>query len=152
MSAEKLQRVVDIEEIRQLRARYVRLVDEKDWLAWRDLFTEDLHFEEPPHVSIVGRDAVVEFVSSCVADAVTVHRCYTAEITVTGTDTAEGIWGMSDHCEWPGNKGAAGSGHYRERYRRTADGWRIAHVIVTRLQWGPLPGGFPDVVNAAINL
>jgi hypothetical protein len=31
----------DIEQIKQLKARYFRLMDTKDWVAWRDLFTDD---------------------------------------------------------------------------------------------------------------
>ena len=31
----------DVEAIKQLKARYCRLLDTKDWAAWRDLFTDD---------------------------------------------------------------------------------------------------------------
>ena len=31
----------DIEQIKQLKARYFRLMDTKDWAAWKDLFTDD---------------------------------------------------------------------------------------------------------------
>ena len=33
--------LVDIEAIRQLKARYCRFLDNKDWAAWRTIFTDD---------------------------------------------------------------------------------------------------------------
>ena len=37
----------DIEAIRQLKARYFRFVDTKQWDRWGDLFTEDAVFHVP---------------------------------------------------------------------------------------------------------
>ena len=34
--------IADIEEIKQLKARYFRLMDTKQWDEWADLFTDDL--------------------------------------------------------------------------------------------------------------
>ena len=33
--------LIDIESIKQLKARYCRYLDTKDWDRWRDLFTDD---------------------------------------------------------------------------------------------------------------
>src|SRR5438128_1643404 len=42
----ELQRLRDIEEIRQLRARYFLCVDHQEWERWgREVLTEDFHFE-----------------------------------------------------------------------------------------------------------
>ncbi len=40
-----VEKLWDIEQIKQLKARYFRLMDTKDWAAWRELFTDDcLHY------------------------------------------------------------------------------------------------------------
>ena len=33
--------LMDVESIKQLKARYCRYLDTKDWARWRDLFTDD---------------------------------------------------------------------------------------------------------------
>ena len=33
--------LLEIEAIKQLKARYCRLLDTKDWQGWRDLFSDD---------------------------------------------------------------------------------------------------------------
>ena len=33
--------LTDVESIKQLKARYCRYLDTKDWDRWRDLFTDD---------------------------------------------------------------------------------------------------------------
>ena len=42
-----LQRLMDIEEIAQLKARYFRFIDTKDWVAFQDLFTDDCRHHLP---------------------------------------------------------------------------------------------------------
>ena len=37
--------LVEIEAIRQLKARYFRLLDTKQWDAWLEVFTEDFQAE-----------------------------------------------------------------------------------------------------------
>ncbi len=46
------------------------------------------------------------------------------EITLTGPDSATGIWAMYDRVEMPGNR-FEGYGHYHDEYRRV-DG-AVAH-------------------------
>ncbi|CAB4836986.1 MAG: hypothetical protein F2754_17095 [Actinobacteria bacterium] len=41
-------RLADIEEIRQLKARYFRLTDQKRWDEWLDVFVEDVRIDWPP--------------------------------------------------------------------------------------------------------
>ena len=67
------------------------------------------------------------------ADTVTVHQGHMPEIAVTSPDTATGIWALHDIVIWPNGTRLDGFGHYREQYRREADGWRIASSALTRL-------------------
>ena len=138
----EVQRLQDIESIKQLKARYCQLVDTKEWDRWAtEILTEDYRLEGEGAVH-EGRDDVVAFVSSSLADARTVHHCHTPVITIAGPDTATGVWAMQDHVHMTLD-GAPfafrGAGHYHEEYVRTADGWRIRSTVATRLSVDLLP-------------
>jgi hypothetical protein len=81
-------------------------------------------------------------VSKSLDGASTVHHCHMPEVTLTGPDTASGIWAMQDHVTMT-LRGAPfsfrGAGHYRETYVRTEDGWRIKSSKLERLSVVPLP-------------
>ncbi len=127
----------DIEEIKQLKARSVRFVDTKEWSAWaRDVLAADYRVESDGGVH-EGREEVVAFVSAALENATTVHHCHTPEISVTGPDTASGIWAMNDYVSWPGDGAPVvlrGYGHYHEDYVRTDEGWRIRRTTGSRLR------------------
>jgi len=142
-----VQQLQDIEAIKQLKARYCQLVDTKEWDRWAaEILTEDYRLEGDGGVHD-GRDGVVAFVSSNLAEARTVHHCHTPVITITGPDTATGVWAMQDHVHMTLDGTALafrGAGHYHEQYVRTPDGWRIRSTVATRLAVDPLPV-LPDV-------
>ena len=137
-------RLLAVEEIRRLKARYFRLLDTQQWDDWGDVFTADVVMDIPEAGTVTtGRDDVVRGVSSALAGAQTVHHGHMPEIELTGPDTARGIWAMEDYVEWPtGEDGARvgmrGYGHYREEYRREDDVWRIARLRLDRLRIDPL--------------
>jgi uncharacterized protein (TIGR02246 family) len=127
------------EEIKQLKARYFRLMDTKQWEDWADVFTEDLDaWIEGYSDASVGRDAFVSSVSAMLADALTVHHGHMPEIEVTGPQTARGIWAMFDYVKFTSPERQVelkGYGHYHEEYRKGADGrWRISSLKLHRLR------------------
>jgi hypothetical protein len=131
-----VQELRDIEEIKRLRAQYVRLVDTKQWQTWAELLTEDFRLESDAGVH-EGRDAVVAMVSGALETGSTVHHCFTPEISLTGADTATGVWAMEDivRIELNGAPIAFhGYGHYHDVYVRTNAGWRFKGSIETRLR------------------
>ena len=121
-------------EIHNLKARYCRLLDTKDWEGWGQLFTEDFHLDVTGSGGDVmqGRDAVVASVRGSIGEAKTAHQVHSPEIVIDG-DSATAVWAMQDRVVWGEGKGLTGYGHYHERYVRTADGWRIAQQKLTRL-------------------
>ena len=130
----------DIEEIKQLKARYFRLVDEKKWDEWADVFTEDFNawFADVPDERLESRDAFVEFIRRAIGASVSIHHGHMPEIEITGPDTARGVWAMYDRLKYVNPDGSVldvdGYGHYHEEYRRCADGrWRISRLRLTRL-------------------
>lgn len=143
-SAEELaglvQRLWDIEQIKQLKARYWRFLDQRDWDGFAGLFTPDCHFRYGPQDKhfCTGPTEITAFVKSWTDPGITVHHGHAPEITVLSTTTAEGIWALYDHVDSRGSRGRAkfeGYGHYWESYTKADDGvWRISASRLTRLR------------------
>jgi len=139
-------RLVDLEAIKQLKARYFRLMDTRQWEAWGDVFTEDCSManagpEDPP---TVGRDAIVAFVRDAVEPMITTHHGHSPEIEFHSATSASGIWAMFDYLEGPGYR-MQGWGHYHETYRKGVDGrWRIASTRLMRLRVEATPSEVED--------
>jgi uncharacterized protein (TIGR02246 family) len=148
---DSLKVLVDIEAIKQLKARYFRLMDQKQWDEWAMVFAEDAHLVVPEGgVDERGRAAVVASVSGVLEGVRTVHHGHMPEIEITGPDTARGTWAMFDYVEFPSRPdgervGLQGYGHYTEEYVREDGQWRIASLHLSRLRIDPLGGGLPGV-------
>ena len=139
-----LRRLVDIEAIKQLKARYFRLMDQKRWDEWAMVFARDVHMVVPEgDMDVRGRDAVVRSVSGILEGVRTVHHGHMPEIEITGADRAQGTWAMFDYVEFPADAAGArfglqGYGHYTEEYVREDGEWRIASLHLSRLRVDPL--------------
>ncbi|AOF98921.1 MAG: nuclear transport factor 2 family protein [Blastomonas sp.] len=122
-------------DICNLKARYCRCLDTKDWQGYAEVFADDAVLDTSPSggLTVAGRDALVAYVRSSISeDTITTHHIHAPEIAIDG-DTATGIWAMQDRNIWPNGRKLLGFGHYHERYVRTADGWRIAESSLTRI-------------------
>ncbi|XVQ09746.1 nuclear transport factor 2 family protein [Spirillospora sp. CA-255316] len=126
----------DIEAIKQLKARYCRTLDTKDWDAMRQVFTDDVVIDTTGSGGTVisGAGAFMAFLLDNLADRVTVHHCHTPEITLTSPSTATGVWAMEDRVQWPGGRELNGFGHYHETYEKSGGTWRIKTSTLTRLR------------------
>ena len=134
----------DVEAIKQLKARYCRLMDTKDWTAYRQLFIDDVVMDttESGGGVIEGADDFLAFLVEAIGDVTTVHQCHTPEIELTAPTTAAGVWAMEDMLRFPDGSELHGYGHYHETYVKSADGWRIASSRLSRLRMdftAPLP-------------
>ena len=126
--------LAEIEAIKQLKARYFRLLDTKQWDVWREVFSDDFSAEvHGPHpvIHFASPDEMVATNRKVLAEAPTVHHGHTPEIELTGPDTAKGTWAMMDRVEL--GAGFQGYGHYHEEYRKRDGRWRISRMTLTRL-------------------
>jgi uncharacterized protein (TIGR02246 family) len=128
--------VDDIEAIKQLKARYFRTMDTKDWVAMRRLFTDDVTMDTTDSGGgvVTGADAFMAFLEQTLADAVTVHHGHMPEVTLTSSTTASGVWALHDEIVWPDGTRMRGDGHYHETYELVGEQWRIASSTLTRLR------------------
>lgn len=132
--------LVDIERIRQLKARYFQYLDQKRWDEWEQVFCEDVLIDTTQDDSPVihGRAAFREFLPPILEGVQTVHHGHMPRIEITGPDTATGVWSMEDMLWWPESQGGRalwGMGWYFEKYRRDPDGeWRILELKLRRIK------------------
>lgn len=138
VSLADVQQLKDIEEIKQLKARYFRFLDLHWWPELRDLFTDYAVFEIGESTS--SPKTPEEFVASVgrhLNEATSVHHGHMPEIRIVDIETAHGIWAMFDAVEPSARSGypvLTGYGHYTESYRKVDGRWRIARLRLTRLK------------------
>lgn len=133
-----LERLIAIEAIKQLKARYCRYVDTKAWEEFGTLFTADAQIEFPSANYASSAPPWVELVKSLLDTRETMHHCHTPEITVLAGDEAVGIWAMEDRVTDPSGEDAPrrGFGHYHERYVKRDDEWFISGLRLDYLWRG----------------
>ena len=125
----------DIEAIRQLKARYFRTMDTKDWQGMRHVFTDDVVVDTSAAggSTVSGADEFIAFLQEALNGAVTVHQGHMPEIDLTSATTATGIWALNDLVIWPNGTRLEGYGHYYETYEKVGDQWLIKSSTLTRL-------------------
>jgi uncharacterized protein (TIGR02246 family) len=125
----------DLEAIRQLKARYFRTMDTKDWAGMRQVFTDDVVLDTSAAGGSVvsGADEFMTFLQEVLSGAVTVHQGHMPEIELTSPTSATGIWALNDIVIWPDGTRLTGYGHYHETYEKSGDVWKIKSSKLTRL-------------------
>ncbi|MGH7842996.1 MAG: nuclear transport factor 2 family protein [Candidatus Binataceae bacterium] len=138
-----VERLLAIEEIRQLKARYFRCMDTKDWAGFTAVFAPDASVDyTPPSADssdwkATGAANVVALVRSVVERAVSIHHGHMAEVEITSPTTARAVFAMEDLIYWPEgsrHKTMHGWGHYHETYEKISGRWMIKTLVLTRLR------------------
>jgi len=122
--------LVVLEELRQLKYRYVRALDLKQWDDFADTLTPDVTTNYGAHLTFEDRDAVVTFMRNSLGPTIiTVHQCHHPELSVDG-DSATGTWYLDDRVIVLEHRMLlTGAAFYDDTYRRCDDGkWRISHT------------------------
>ncbi|MGB3794700.1 MAG: nuclear transport factor 2 family protein [Alteraurantiacibacter sp.] len=130
------------EAIKDVKARYCRFLDTKDWAGFGSLFTADATMdvhEDTGMDPVTGVEAIVAQVRFAVDSASSSHQVHTPEVELTGLDSARAVWAMQDRVVWQAGKSPVegvgsitGYGQYHETYRRVDGDWKIASLRLSR--------------------
>src|ERR1700730_13165768 len=102
-----IERVLAVEEIKQVKARYFRCMDTKDWEGFAAVFTSDATADYTPAAidssdwKAAGAAKIVALVRKVVEPAVSIHHGHMPEIEITSANTAHAIFAMEDLIFWP---------------------------------------------------
>lgn len=149
----------EIEAIRQVKARYFRYLDTKQWELWRTVFTDDLRLDGTTR-PYATPDDFVEGTRSWLGPALTIHHGHTSEVVLTSATTARAITAMFDWVEFRDqaddnrcgeHRGFTGCGHYEEEYRKEDGEWKISLLRLTRLHLEPITGDPRAMLPTAVS-
>ncbi|SDG37729.1 nuclear transport factor 2 family protein [Pseudonocardia oroxyli] len=134
-----LTRLEVIEDVRYLKATYLRLLDTQRWEELVALFVDDATFVLETSTEPVVLHGVAPWLANLrrtLSGGTTVHQVHQAEIDVVDANSAGARWAMTDYVvpsPATGRPPFYGHGHYTETYRRIDGTWRITSLELTRL-------------------
>ena len=132
---EMLDRLFAIEEIKQLRARYCRGIDTKDWDLLASTLAPDVELDLPSLRAggreVRGTEAFLSLVKEWFGSAPSLHANHLPEIALLSPDRATGIWAQ-EHYLGPLYKAGVhhghGYGYSHDEYARIEGEWKVAKV------------------------
>ena len=118
----------DRHAIEQLKYRYLRTLDTKDWDGFEACFVPEATGDYAG-LTFADRDALVTYMRDNLGPGiVTMHHVHHPEIVIDG-DTASATWYLHDQVIVPELRfRLEGAAFYEDRCVRTPDGWRISHT------------------------
>jgi uncharacterized protein (TIGR02246 family) len=128
--------LVEIEAIKRLKYRYVRLIDLKEWDELETLFVADATATySDGKYSFQGRDAIMAFLRDAMASTnmLTSHKVHQPEIEIDG-DRATATWALEDvviHLDY--SVRISGAAFYHDEYVKQDGEWRIKHTGYERV-------------------
>jgi hypothetical protein len=163
MADDRLQQFFDYKEIIELKASFGRLADVKDWVGYRNVFSDHCEFDFGGGHIVKGGQTGTDMIAAMLEGAVSVHRAYMPEITFVTPTEARGIWAVNDYIEWAPDAasgeraGQMGYGREYETYQKIGGRWKISHWRLRYDRLDPvlrqaLPSTFlggPDVMRDA---
>jgi hypothetical protein len=137
-----------VEEIHQLKARYMRHMDTKDWVGWEGVFAPNFHFKAGEDERHSAREMVESTHRSGLFERVkTVSHAYTPEIEILSPTTARGTWACDFLHYWPAGTGKVEGkeivtpghwnhtdGYYHDTYIKIDGRWFIQSEEIVSLR------------------
>lgn len=134
--SEKIQELLDREAIRELRYRYCRAVDAKDFDAVEACFTPDVTIDYGAIGRYESRDAILDMMRGYAEtnSIIGLHTALNPIIEFTDAMNATVQW-VSQFSSYDPVKGATirQSGTYVDQCVKTAYGWQIKSCVYTML-------------------
>lgn len=157
-------KLLAIEEIRQLPLRYTRCINQRDWDCWTNLFTEESDYYNGTLGVVKGRKGWHDHLVATGMTSSRVHSLFHnyggAEIELLSPTAARGVWqasfvfysGADEKGDSAGTVVAPGQqvrvyGVYYQTYKKVAGQWQINSNIHLdlRSEKGPMPEGVTAV-------
>ena len=132
---------------RELKARYVGLMDARQWDDWVELFapdavldaSEDMPFHgfKPKFGVVRGRDRIVAGSRGALDGTRSVHEVTELAIEVVRSNLVRATWAMTDRIEYADGRVLLGAGTYHDEYVCTDGRWQIQSTRLARtsLAW-----------------
>ncbi|HYC57386.1 MAG TPA: nuclear transport factor 2 family protein [Candidatus Binatia bacterium] len=120
----------DIEAIKQLKYRYFRALDTKEWDELGRTLSDDASTSYGSgKFAYSGREAILEFLRSALGSSrlISMHHGHHPEIELTGTTTARGTWYLQDKVIFlDANTILTGAAFYADEYVKIGGEWKIS--------------------------
>lgn len=151
---DELERLLEIERIKQLKYRYFRHLDLKEWDALATLFTEDASSAYGDgKYAFSGREEIMTFLRDALGrpTMLTAHHGHHPEIELTGPDTARGTWALWDQViDVEHGFVIRGAAFYEDAYRKVDGEWRFERTGYRRTyeEMEPRPADGPVRLTA----
>ncbi|MGE3621998.1 MAG: nuclear transport factor 2 family protein [Acidimicrobiia bacterium] len=137
MSADALRAVADRLEIIQKMHDYAFAIDDRDWDLLASVFLPDAVMDVDRHGTKEGFPAILATISQVTSELDLTHHIVgnASVLTLDGDEATTRCYLWAQHVlrGTPGGDNYVVGGQYRDRFVRTAQGWRIAHRTLTGL-------------------
>ena len=145
-----VEKLVAINEVREVMARYARHADHKEFEDLAGLFTPDGTFT--PHrvdgsvwMHMAGRDGIARTIAESVGNAQVLHQLFSYETEILSSTSATSIVSMADMVIRPEGEAVPshektafktmhGYGHYHGDFVKVDGRWYIEKLVQTRLR------------------
>ena len=138
-----LEKLIALEEIRDLKARRIHALDTKDWETYEALHAPDHVSDNEGESPQPDLKKNVQRLKSGLADVTTVHHVHSPLIEFESSTSAKGIWAMEDNLYWQQdgeNHWLRGYGFYHETYEKRDGRWVFTSRRLRRLKVLTSPG------------
>ena len=129
--------LVEFEQIKRLKYRYVRCLDLKLFDEIRTCFVETATASYGGGAyTYEGLDAIIGFLSTSMGSTkmLTSHKVHHPEIELTGPNRAEATWALDDVVVLADlGMTVRGAAFYQDEYVKVGDEWRIQHTGYKRV-------------------
>ena len=145
MSEDLLQQMLDYKAIIELKYKFGRTADAKDWAGFREVFHSEGLFDFGGGYTVEGGDAFVTEVAKQLENGRSLHRFIMPEINILSATEATGEWVLNDYIEWTPDpatgerRGFMGFARENDTYRKIDGTWKITSWRCRYERMDPLP-------------
>ena len=147
----EVQVLKDIEAIKELKGRYFRCLDGKDWDGLEETFSPSIETSySNGKLAFHGPKEVTNYFKSAMPpEQVTYHQGHTPEIEIIDENNAVGKWYLQDRVIYVDGKYKGveinGAAFYTDRYEKVDGQWLIAETGYIRVFEEMIPKRDPSI-------